>query len=348
MKKLLLILLCLPLLTLAQVGSGGEVDGAYYYPPEESVSDGGAYYDAGITHVVPFAYNGHNYPDSIYAELGFFEIFGSLTYLSSQKIQSVFLDAFPFLEISLDYTYDANDSVKTFLILGNGAGTQDSLIYDINNYLIEKHTIIIPGGEEYKKIFTYSNGNLTQMDYFLLPDTVTPIQTDTLTYNMLNQLDKVELSNGVSNGVKFEYKYNPVTAFCESVILFFNTNYIDTVITREYDGSGNMIKTSIKDFDLSASPPLVDEHRIMTYTYDVYNRNIKEEYWDVNTNQLNGEYADYIYFAPPTTIDEMFLQSNNNIVKIVNILGQEVKEENNMLLFYIYDDGTVEKRVVIE
>jgi hypothetical protein len=341
MKKLLLILLCLPILSLAQVGAGGEEDGSYYYPSEESVSDGGAYYDGGITHVVPFAYNGHNYPDSIYADM-FLSIFGSLTYSSSQKIESVFLNGFPLLEISLNYTYNPNNNkVNTFSLLSDGEGMHHSFIYDIDSNLIKKNTTVIPSGEEYKKVFTYSNGILTQMEYFLLPDTVTPIQTDTLTYNMSDQLDKVELSNGV----EFEYKYNSVTTFCESVILFYNNNYIDTVITREYDGSGNMIRTSIKDFDLSASPPIFEDHRMMTYTYDIYNRNIKEEYWDVNTNQLDGDYADYIYFSLPTEVKEYNL--DKELLKVTDLLGRETKQTNQPL-FYIYDDGTVEKRIVIE
>jgi hypothetical protein len=30
------------------------------------------------------------------------------------------------------------------------------------------------------------------------------------------------------------------------------------------------------------------------------------------------------------------------------VLGRESKEENNVPLFYIYDDGTVEKKIIIE
>ena len=36
------------------------------------------------------------------------------------------------------------------------------------------------------------------------------------------------------------------------------------------------------------------------------------------------------------------------LTKITNVLGQETKETKNKPLFYIYDDGTVEKRIVIE
>jgi len=36
------------------------------------------------------------------------------------------------------------------------------------------------------------------------------------------------------------------------------------------------------------------------------------------------------------------------ILKVINMLGQEIYYSKNTLLFYIYDDGTVEKRIVIE
>ena len=37
-----------------------------------------------------------------------------------------------------------------------------------------------------------------------------------------------------------------------------------------------------------------------------------------------------------------------NLVKITNMLGQETSYKRNTLLFYIYDNGTVEKKIIIE
>jgi len=39
---------------------------------------------------------------------------------------------------------------------------------------------------------------------------------------------------------------------------------------------------------------------------------------------------------------------NSLPIKIIDILGRETKGINNQPLFYIYDDGTVEKRIIIE
>ena len=40
--------------------------------------------------------------------------------------------------------------------------------------------------------------------------------------------------------------------------------------------------------------------------------------------------------------------NKNNLVKITDMLGQETPYRRNTPLFYIYDDGTVEKRIVID
>jgi|TARA_B110000902_G_C13853185_1_gene416032 hypothetical protein len=39
---------------------------------------------------------------------------------------------------------------------------------------------------------------------------------------------------------------------------------------------------------------------------------------------------------------------NKGLIKIVDILGRESKEIKNQPLFYIYDDGSVEKKIIIE
>jgi hypothetical protein len=41
-------------------------------------------------------------------------------------------------------------------------------------------------------------------------------------------------------------------------------------------------------------------------------------------------------------------ESKKKILKITDLLGQAMPYKTNTILFYIYDDGTVEKRIVIE
>jgi hypothetical protein len=49
---------------------------------------------------------------------------------------------------------------------------------------------------------------------------------------------------------------------------------------------------------------------------------------------------------PPSSIAEY--NSEPKLLKVVDMLGRESKPKSNTPLFYIYDDGTVEKRITIE
>jgi len=48
----------------------------------------------------------------------------------------------------------------------------------------------------------------------------------------------------------------------------------------------------------------------------------------------------------PTLMEEHF--ATKELIKITDVLGRETKGKKNEPLFYIYDDGTVEKRITIE
>ena len=51
------------------------------------------------------------------------------------------------------------------------------------------------------------------------------------------------------------------------------------------------------------------------------------------------------YVSSPSSIEEQ--ATNKELLKVTDLLGRETKQTNQPL-FYIYDDGTVEKRMVIE
>ena len=52
------------------------------------------------------------------------------------------------------------------------------------------------------------------------------------------------------------------------------------------------------------------------------------------------------YVSPSTSVEEY--NTNKELLRTTDILGRETKETKNTLLFYIYDDGTVEKKMIIE
>ena len=92
---------------------------------------------------------------------------------------------------------------------------------------------------------------------------------------------------------------------------------------------------------------------------DTYNWNTSETtqtitpivngwYWCVVTNSgCIGDTAFYEVTNIVSAINEI-INTDREILKITDILGQETPYRRNKLLFYIYDDGTVEKKIVIE
>ena len=54
------------------------------------------------------------------------------------------------------------------------------------------------------------------------------------------------------------------------------------------------------------------------------------------------------YNLTPTVIADINQNGYRKLISIVDMLGKNIKELKNQPLFYIYDDGTVEKRIILE
>ena len=59
----------------------------------------------------------------------------------------------------------------------------------------------------------------------------------------------------------------------------------------------------------------------------------------------NGMIGEFTVINGTTAINEH--NSNKELIKVTNILGRETKGPKNKPLFYIYNDGTVEKRITL-
>ena len=69
--------------------------------------------------------------------------------------------------------------------------------------------------------------------------------------------------------------------------------------------------------------------------------------WDsLFYESIDTNYQYYSANCLGTSIDE--LATEKKLIKTIDILGRYAKEKKNTLLIYIYNDGTVEKRIVIE
>ncbi len=57
------------------------------------------------------------------------------------------------------------------------------------------------------------------------------------------------------------------------------------------------------------------------------------------------------YFYLDSSLTSTLIQeynTNKELVKVIDFLGRETKGIKNEPFFYIYDDGTVEKRIILE
>jgi hypothetical protein len=65
---------------------------------------------------------------------------------------------------------------------------------------------------------------------------------------------------------------------------------------------------------------------------------------------LSPERAEYEFYkhGVPTYVSELDINPNRKLVKITDIQGREVGDHHDGFLLYIYDDGSVERKVVID
>jgi hypothetical protein len=70
-------------------------------------------------------------------------------------------------------------------------------------------------------------------------------------------------------------------------------------------------------------------------------------YWCIGTD-LTGCISDTVYFEVTSITSISDLNSAKQLFRIINVLGKETPFKKNTPLFFIYDDGTVEKKIIIE
>jgi hypothetical protein len=103
--------------------------------------------------------------------------------------------------------------------------------------------------------------------------------------------------------------------------------------------NGNYLNFS--DWDINDNPNLscieVNDSIYMTNNWQSH----------INTIDNQQYFSNYCNnFCSLTSIQEH--SANKELLKITDLLGRETKSTKNEVLFFIYDDGTVEKRIVIE
>ena len=149
-----------------------------------------------------------------------------------------------------------------------------------------------------------------------------------------NQLTSLDLSQNIYID-ELECSFNQITYLDLSNNTELTKIYIDDNQLTYLDlRNGN--NSNIIDFYASYNPNLT--------CINVDNVAWSTSNWLVSSYQIDAQH----YFSancPPSAIQEH--TTNKELLKVTDLLGRETKQTNQSL-FYIYGDGSIEKRIIIE
>ena len=151
-----------------------------------------------------------------------------------------------------------------------------------------------------------------------------------------NQLTSLDLSQNIYID-ELECSFNQITYLDLSNNTELTKIYIDDNQLTYLDlRNGN--NSNILDFYASYNPNLT--------CINVDNVAWSTSNWLVSSYQIDSQHYFSNNCPPPSAIQEQ--TTNKELLKITNLLGRETKGIKNEILFYLYNDGTVEKRIVIK
>ena len=108
-----------------------------------------------------------------------------------------------------------------------------------------------------------------------------------------------------------------------------------------------MLHTITSDNIPSGAVPFDQVWQMPADTFFQYIPQVSGLYQYVCTPHIpNGMIGEFIVIDGTTSINED--TSNKELIKVIDILGRERNKNKNQPLFYIYDDGTVEKKIILE
>ena len=147
-----------------------------------------------------------------------------------------------------------------------------------------------------------------------------------------------------------EFDYSP-QSICEGDSILFDTSFVsnqDLYLTNTLDSMG-YVDILVMELSIDSNSSSIQNISI-SYSDSIFvggsYQSTEGTYTDTFLNQ-NG--CDSIVTTNLTIIISSISEYNTDkkLLKIVDVLGREAKFTRNTTLFYIFDDGTVEKRMVI-
>ena len=147
-----------------------------------------------------------------------------------------------------------------------------------------------------------------------------------------------------------EFDYSP-QSICEGDSILFDTSFVsnqDLYLTNTLDSMG-YVDILVMDLSIDSNSYSIQNISISNsdsiFVGGAY-QSTEGAYTDTFLNQ-NG--CDSIVTTNLTIIISSISEYNTDkkLLKIVDVLGREAKFKRNTTLFYIFDDGTVEKRIIL-
>ena len=283
------------------------------------------------------------------SDLAGIEAFISLTNISCYNNTILSLDLSN--NQQLIYLHCSNNNL-TSLDLSDNLHLQT--IYCSENYL----TSIILSNNLTLFHFSCDNNNLTSLDL----STISIILTLDCSYNQLTTLDVSQTgltgllcTNNLLDSLDVSQNYNLIGLHCSNnnlTELDVSNNTFLTILFCDHNqltkldmSNGNAQNISYDGWSYQFDPRTNPLSCISVTSSDLN--------W-VNTNLSSSVYINNsMYFSdsciispPPVNIHEKI--SSKEKMKIVDLLGRETKAKMNQPLIYLYDNGTLEKRIVVE
>jgi len=170
----------------------------------------------------------------------------------------------------------------------------------------------------------------------------------------LNQLTSLDLSNNINlenlhcpeniiTTIDFSNSANIMDVNCEN----------NQIYSLDISQNSLLAHLELKDnklfyLNLKNGANTLLNHMRVTDNPNLTCISVDDSLWATNNWNVFQDIDPQQYFSnncPPSAIQEH--TTNKELVKVTDLLGRETKQTNQPLL-YIYDDGTVEKRIVIE
>ena len=189
----------------------------------------------------------------------------------------------------------------------------------------------------------YTIGNHIREDCLVIIETTVP--PGTCSKVVLPILKECFTNRGLNpEKVKLAHSYERVMP---------GEEYYDSIINFWVDHN------SLTDLVVDTFPNLNNNNKItISQKYSASNTN--NEVW-LYTHESGHNWGDdgdivieeeiWLFFSRMSLSQSTFIEEtyqSSRLIKVVDILGRNSTEKQNCLLFYIYDDGTVEKKIIVE